>query len=359
MAIRDAEVQSAAIGETVGLLRVALLVARDAPPEEVFTAVAGQAARRTGVEAAAVLRFIGDERAVVVGTWRSGGSRGFPVNAEFDFDRRNSATGRVRVTGRPARADSYEGSRGELPVIMRAAGLLATVAAPVPVHGETWGALVACTAREEPLPAGAEERLVDLGELAGRAVERARATDRAAAARRTLVEAADEERRRLERDLHDGLQQHLLALTLRLRVARAQAEGDLATLLDEAVADALALNDEVREYARDVYPSVLTERGLAAAVQAAAARSGVTVHLRELPRRRYSALTEATAYFVVVAALATAAEAAEVTVADAAHGVTVEVAGAGAPSRGLAERVAAVGGRLSSDAGGLRAELPA
>jgi signal transduction histidine kinase len=229
----------------------------------------------------------------------------------------------------------------------------------VPVDGEVWGALVASTERDEPLPAGAEKRIADLAELAGRAVERAREAERAQAARRSLVDAADEERRRLESDLHDGLQQHVLALSLRLRVARARAEGELATLLDEAVADALALNEELLDYARDVYPSVLTERGLPAAIQAAAARARVTVHLRELPRRRYPALTEATAYFVVVAALATAAEEAEVAVADGAQGVIVEVAGAGAPSPALAERVAAVGGRLSSDASGLRAELPA
>src|SRR5215510_2453221 len=98
MAIRDAEAQSTAVGETIGLLRVALLVARDAPLEEVFTAVAGQAARRLDAEASVLLRFIGEERAVVVGAWREGGSRGFPVNAEVDFDRRNSATGRVRMT---------------------------------------------------------------------------------------------------------------------------------------------------------------------------------------------------------------------------------------------------------------------
>jgi signal transduction histidine kinase len=365
MAIRDAEQQSAAIGETIGLLRVALLVARDAPLDEVFTAVAGQAARRLDAAASVLLRFVGDERAVVVGAWRDGGSRGFPVNAEVDFDRRNSAIGRVRVTGRPARADSYEDSRGELAIAMRAVGLRASVAAPVPVAGQLWGALVVSTERNDPLPADDEGRIADLADLAGRAVERAAAAEQAAMAARQLVEAADAERRRLESSLHDDLQQHVLALSLRLRVARGRAEGELGTLLDEAIADTLALNDELREFAREIYPSVLTERGLAAAVQAAATRARLPVHLRELPRRRYAELTEATAYFVVVGALAAAAAAedgdAEVAVADAAHGVIAEVrhpALAGTDVAGLRARVVAAGGRLSRDGDVLRAELP-
>jgi hypothetical protein len=107
-----------------------------------------------------------------------------------------------------------------------------------------------------------------------------------------LVEAADEERRRLEHTCTTASSSTCSRYTLRLRVARARARGDLATLLDEAVADALALNDEVREYAREVYPSVLTERRAGRRhVQAAAARVMPAVHLREFPRRRYPPLT--------------------------------------------------------------------
>ena len=180
------------------------------------------------------------------------------------------------------------------------------------------------------------------------------------------MEAADAERQRLENSLHDGLQQHVLALSLRLRVARGRAEGELGTLLDEAIADALALNDELREFAREIYPSVLTERGLAAAIQAAATRARLPVHLRELPRRRYPELTEATAYFVVTAALAIAGLAgaagdAEVTMADRPDGVSAEIrhpALADAAVSELHDRVAAAGGRLSLDGDVLRVELP-
>src|SRR4051812_40042089 len=297
--------------EETGLLQVALLVARDAPLEDVFAAVSEQIARRLRIEAGAVLRYVGDERAVIEGTWREGGSRSFPVNAELDFDRRNSAAGRARATGRPARADSYDDGRGELPVLMRASGLRSSIAVPVMVGEDVWGALIGSTMREDGLEPGAEDRVGDLAELTGRAVANAEAGRRLELASRRLVETADTDRRRLEHDLHDGVQQHLLALGLKLRVARGKAGEEVGALLDDVIADAVAINDELREFARRLYPTVLSERGLAAAVQAVAARTGVPVHLRELPRRRYPAIAEATAYFVVAEALAAAGEAAE------------------------------------------------
>ena len=131
-----------------------MLIVREAPPEAVFGAVAEQAARRLRTEAATVLRFVGDQRAVVVGVWREGGIRGFPVNAELDFDARNSATGRVRSTGRPARVDSYDGSTGDLPLQMRAIGVHSSVAAPVTVAGEVWGTVAAVTTRRRAVPGG-------------------------------------------------------------------------------------------------------------------------------------------------------------------------------------------------------------
>ena len=90
----------------VALLEIATLIAREVPEEVLFATIAEQAARRVGTEAASVLRYVGDERAAVVGVWRDGGNRGLPVNAELDFDESNSAVGPVRRTRRPARADS-------------------------------------------------------------------------------------------------------------------------------------------------------------------------------------------------------------------------------------------------------------
>jgi signal transduction histidine kinase len=369
MATRDAEERPTRSEATDALLQIAMLIVREAPLEVVFGAVAEQAARRLRTEGATVLRFVGDERAVVVGVWREGGVRGFPVNAELDFDYRNSATGRVRSTGRPARADSYDESKGDLPLQMRAIGVRSSVAAPIMVSGEVWGTVAVVTRRDEPLPAGSEHRIGDLAELAGHAVAHAEARDRLAASRMRIVEDADEARRQLERDLHQGVQQHLLALTLKLRLARRRAASDVAELIDDAIAEAGTANAAIRDLARDLYPIVLSERGLAAAVQAVVARSPVPVYLQELPRRRFPAITEATAYFVVSETVAAAAEhpstdEVRVVVADRGDLLVVEVSHASigdAPARlrALAERVVAVGGRLDDDRrSALRAEFP-
>jgi signal transduction histidine kinase len=364
MAIRDAEGQDA--DELAALLTVARLVANEVPEEVVFAAVAEQVAGRVGSEAASVLRFIGDERAVVVGVWREGGNRGLPVNAELDFSHRNSALGQVRRTRRPARADSYEGSTGELPLVMRSIELRSTVAAPVLLGAEVWGAVVASTTRDEPLPAGSETRIDVFAELAAQAVANRKARERLIASSLRIVEAADASRRRLERDLHEGTQQHLLALTLTLRVARDRTEpgSELEHLLGEALAEAAEANDALSMLARALHPIVLTERGLAPALQALAARVAVPVHLHELPSRRFPATTETTAYFVVADVLAEAAPDSRpaVIAGDRGDRLVIEVRddGVAAADRrlpGLAERVAAVGGHLAAGAG-VRAEFP-
>jgi GAF domain-containing protein len=346
------------------LLEIATLMAHDAPEELLFSTVAEHAAHDFGTEAASVLRYLGDERAVVVGTWRAGGGRGFPVNAELDFDRSNSAAGRVRGTARPARVDSYEDLTGELPLMMRANELRSTVAAPVLVGDDVWGAVAVATSRDQPLPANCEHELVDFAELVALAVTNAAGRARTDDARRRLVESADETRRALERHLHEGVQQHLLALTLKLRLARGRAEdgSPIGQLLDGALDEAAVANTTLRELARSLFPIVLTERGLAVAVQALAARAGVGVHLRELPKRRFGVLIEATAYFVIADTLAAARSEVAVTVGDRGDHLFVEVV-PGEPLPALADRVAAVGGRLHSATlpDGrtlLRAELP-
>lgn len=348
------------------LLEIATLIASEAPDELVFGTVAEHIADHLGAEAATILRYVGDERGIVIGSYREGRYRGFPVNAELDFDPNNSASGRVRSTGRPTRVDSYEGLPGELPLMMRANDLRSTVAAPVLIGEEVWGNVAAATSREQPLPAGSEHWLVPFAGLVTLAVETAEARRRAGAARRRLVEAADATRQRLERTLHEGVQQHLLALTLKLRLARGRAEdgSELAALVDDALAEAGVANTTLRELARDLYPIVLSERGLAVAVQALAARASVAVHLRELPKRRFPALVEATAYFIVAETLAATPADVTVTVGDRGHLLFVEVApGADTVVRDLVDRVAAAGGQLQtgSQPDGstlLRAEIP-
>ena len=200
------------------------------------------------------------------------------------------------------------------------------------------------------------------------------------ASRVRIVEAADEARRRLERDLHDGAQQHLVGLALTMRLARAKLalDPDLAAeLLDEALADLAQAADELRELARGIHPAVLTEGGLEPALAGLARRVPVRVTLVEVPTERLPAPVEATAYFVAAEGLTNVARYANARRATVccrlADGcLVVEVRddgdggadpGAGSGLRGLADRVSALDGRLTIDSppgGGtvLRAELP-
>jgi signal transduction histidine kinase len=198
------------------------------------------------------------------------------------------------------------------------------------------------------------------------------------ASRARIVEAGDAERRRLERDLHDGAQSRLVALKLLLSSARARAGDDkLKALLNEAVDELDTSLSELRELARGIHPAVLTDRGLEPALQALATRAPVPVTVEAVNEQRLPGPVESAAYFVVSEALANVAKYAQATQAAVAvrHAdgrVTVDVtddgiggadAARGSGLRGLADRVAALDGTLSleSPAGGgthLHAEIP-
>jgi signal transduction histidine kinase len=186
------------------------------------------------------------------------------------------------------------------------------------------------------------------------------------ASRARIVEASDAERRRLERDLHDGAQQRLVTLSLALGMARehaADADPALQALIESARKEAREALLELRELGRGIHPAVLTETGLPGAIQALAERSPVSITITEVPPRRFPAAIEATAYFVVSEALANVAkharaDAADVTIRELPGRLVVQVADDGAGGaraeggsglRGLADRVASVGGVLRLD----------
>jgi PAS domain S-box-containing protein len=210
--------------------------------------------------------------------------------------------------------------------------------------------------------------------------DRKRQEEEVRTSRTRIVAAGDDARRRLERNLHDGAQQRLMALLLSLRLARTRAEtahdDGLVDLLDASVDELAAAVKELRELARGIHPEVLTRRGLPAALRVMAARMPLPVEL-DVPQERYPEHVEAAVYYVVSESLANVvryagASSATVRVAVAAGGLQVEVADDGAggadPSagtglRGLADRVAALDGSLTVEsprgAGTrVRAELP-
>jgi signal transduction histidine kinase len=182
------------------------------------------------------------------------------------------------------------------------------------------------------------------------------------ASRARLVVAGDAERRRLERDLHDGAQSRLVALAVKLRLARlkSQAQPEVSELLDESTAELQASLDELRELARGIHPAVLTDRGLAAALEALASRTPVPVEIASAPPEDLPDAAATAVYFVVSEALTNVAkyahaERATVAVTLASDSVVVEVSddgiggadvAGGSGLRGLADRVAALGGRL-------------
>src|SRR4051794_1542396 len=187
-------------GEQAALRRMATLVARAATPEELFAAVVEEAGRLLGARHAWMTRYEPDGAARLVATWSSTGAA-VPAGTRLSPGGRNVYT-LVFQTGRPARIDCSTGTSGPDCEVASELGVRAAVGVPVSAGGRLWGAMVVSSTREDPLPAGTEARLTGFTELA--------------ASRARIVAASDATRHRIERDLHDGAQQRLVSLALRV-----------------------------------------------------------------------------------------------------------------------------------------------
>ena len=209
-------------------------------------------------------------------------------------------------TGAPARSD-YTDLVGTGAVELRALGFRGSVGVPITVAGVTWGALVVALREEEVLPLETERRLQAFAELVGLAVASADARDELAASRLRIIEASDTERRRLERNLHDGAQQRLVALMVGLRLVQAELKSRpdearrLLETLTEELGEALT---ELRELAQGIHPAVLTERGLGAALEVLGSRTPLPVALDVRLPERLPEPVETAAYYAVSEALA-------------------------------------------------------
>ena len=288
------------------LRAIAVRVAHGGPPEAIFAAISEQAAAVCGVSAAAVVRF-SDDGAEIVGHW--GTVSAMPDPPAFALGGGGALT-LVRNTGLPARYDEYAIARGEMGSLVRPMGLRESAAAPVMVEDAVWGALVLGAFEGEHLPDDAEERLSEFAQLASLAVSSADARERLLDSRARLVATADAERKRLERNLHDGAQQRLVSARLALRMARNQLDAPvLDPILDEL---ALALED-LRELARGLHPAAL-QRGLFAAVGALANRSSVPVEYEDVTEQRLPEPLEVAAYYVIAESITNAAKHAEASV---------------------------------------------
>ena len=214
------------------------------------------------VNASAVLRYERDETATIVGRHIRDNIDVFRLGESLPADE-HSAVGRVLMTGAPVRIDDWGGLTGEVAETMLRTGYRSTAAAPIVVARGLWGAVG--IASEDPLPPESEDRLGAFCELVSLAVASAQARADLIASRARVVSAGDEQRRRLERNLHDGAQQRFVSVALTLRMARSQLgshPGEAGKLLDEASHDLDVGLDELREIARGLHPAALTDQGL-------------------------------------------------------------------------------------------------
>jgi len=290
--------------EQRALRRVATLVASEASPERVFAAVSEEAARVLEVNASAVFRYEGDDTATIVGRH----SRAETADDVFQLGMRlpageDTGIGQVLVTGAPARVHDYTERPGEIADNMRRMRYRSSVSAPIVVAGILWGAVGIASA--EPLPVDTEARLGAFCELVSLAVASAQARADLSASRARLVKAGDEQRRKLERNLHDGAQQRLVSLALTIRLARRQLETKpeaVAASLEGAANELDLALEELRELARGLHPAALTEQGLGPALANLAKRLPIEVDL-SAPDERLPENIEATAYYIVSEAL--------------------------------------------------------
>jgi signal transduction histidine kinase len=257
----------------------------------------------------------------------------------------------VSRSGRPERIDDYSTIDGELAEMIRAAGIATSVAAPITCAGRLWGAIVASSGQAHSFREGTEQRVASFAELVANALANADAREQLATSRTRIVQAADAERRRLERNLHDGAQQRLVSLALILREAEAKLDENPHAAhwrLAEAREELTLAIDELRELARGIHPAVLTDRGLRVAVESLARRAPMPVRIEELPEPRLPQPIEAAVYYLVAEALTNAARHAQ------AREVTVRVAQSGKLVRAEVADDGVGGVREGTGLGGLR-----
>jgi signal transduction histidine kinase len=273
-----------------------------------------------------------------------------------------SVSGMVLRTGRPARIDNYGEAPGPLGKIARTLGMRSAVGVPIIVEGRIWGMMLVGSPAK--FPADTETRLASFMDLLSSSIANAESRAELAASRARVVAAADETRRRIERDLHDGTQQRLVSLAIELRAAETRIPPDLAehrAMFSHAIKGLAQTLKNLQEISRGIHPAILSKGGLGPAVKTLARRSAVAVELDLSVDRRLPEQIEVAAYYVIAEALTNVdkyAQASLVHVDVHAGESVVELAvrddgiGGADPGRGsglvgLKDRVEALGGTLT------------
>ena len=348
--------------EQAALRRLATLVAHGAPSTEVFDAVAREVGQILGARHATVIHFEADNMMTVAGSWhQSVPEAAMAVGSRWPIDP-GTVSEIVSRTGAPGRIDAFEGE-GVLIKSLQRLEISPSVGCPIMIGRRLWGAVIASSTTPEPLPEGTERRIMDFTELVAAAIANAESRAELKASRARVVAAADETRRRIERDLHTGTQQRLVSLGLELRRLEAvvspgseeveEGFAHMARLLDGAIED-------LQEISRGLHPAILSKGGLERALTALARRSNVAVDLNVRADRRLAEHLEGTAYYIVSEALTNAVKHAhasmiqvDIVIEDMTIGLSVRDDGIGGadPGRGtgltsLRDRVEALGGNI-------------
>jgi signal transduction histidine kinase len=301
------ELRSLAESQGNALRRVAALVGQQASQSTIFDAVAAEASQALGVEHVNVVRYQEDGSATVVGATESPGLDGDEPPAFLAVVRA------VHQAGRAARIDDCLDSASSAAAVLGSA-----VGAPIVVDGATWGAIAVLST--DPLPPGTRTRLTDFTHLVASSISNVHARNKLIASRARIVTASDETRRRIERNIHDGIQQRIVALGLSLRAVREQFSlpDGVERALDDIDTDLDGLLTEIRDFSRGLHPTLLSRAGLGPSLRALARRSPIPVTLEVTADARPPEPIEIAVYYVVSEALANVAkhaQASSVTVA--------------------------------------------
>jgi signal transduction histidine kinase len=348
--------------QQAALRRVATLVARGVPPSQVFSAVADELGRVLGVSHSTLIRYEPDGASIRMAVSDEPGLDGMQVGETFPNDGESVAT-MVFRTSVPARMDSHENAPGYAAARVREVGLRSGVGVPIVVGRRVWGAAIVGSSRPEPLPPSTEARVGDFADLVATAIANAATRAELTASRARIVVAADEARRRFERNLHDGAQQRLVSLGLALRTAEASVpaeQGVLQAQLAAIVRGLTGVSEDLQEISRGIHPAILSRGGLGPALKTLARRSTVPVVLQLSLDQRLPEPVEVAAYYVVSEALTNAAkhaQASEVNVDAEAGGayllISIRDDGIGGADLvkgsgliGLRDRVEALGGHM-------------
>ena len=351
--------------EQEGLRRVATLVAEGADPARIFEAVSREIGLLCDADFVRLSRYDGDGMVTHLARWARVEDEPTPVALGALGSSVPLPPGTLAAvvleTGAPETRNTLE-DLGPAAAEARALGVKSAVGCPITVEGRLWGAVSAGSTRELAFTPQAEVQIGEFTELVGTAIANAVNRDELVASRARIVAAADEARRRIRRDLHDGAQQRLVHSVITLKLARrALAEGGpkARALLDEGLENAEGATAALRDLSHGILPSVLTRGGLRAGVESLVARIALPVGV-EVEAKRFAPGVEATAYFVVSEALTNVLKHSGATRADVFAGASdgvlrVEIRddgrggaapGGGSGLVGLRDRVAAQGGSL-------------